>query len=120
MSGLKGVRVLIVEDEFLVAIMLEQELQAHGCVTLGPYPTLAEARAATRREQFDLAILDVNLNGEMVYAVADELAERNIPFLFVSGYLATDLPARFRSAPRISKPHEPQRLISEIQRLVRR
>ena len=83
---LTGKRVLIVEDELLVALMIEDFLLEFGCTTIGPFGTLAKALDAARTEMLDLAVLDVNLNGEMVYPVADALAERRIPFLFVSGY----------------------------------
>ena len=112
----RQVRVLLVEDEFLVAVMLEQDLRAAGHSILGPFKDLAQAIAATRREQFDLAILDINLNGEAVYPLADELLARGIPFLFLSGYV--ELPERFRASPRVSKPHNPAALIRTIQRMV--
>ena len=62
-SGLDGLRVLIVEDEFLLAMSLEDDLRSAGCAPIGPFANLADATQATRREEFDLAILDVNLNG---------------------------------------------------------
>jgi CheY-like chemotaxis protein len=83
---LVGKRVLIVEDEALVAFMLEDFLVEFGCIPVGPCNTLAKALEAVGAETFDLAVLDVNLNGEKVYPVAYALAERHIPFLFVSGY----------------------------------
>jgi DNA-binding response OmpR family regulator len=83
---LAGKRVLLVEDEFAVALMIEDFLVEFGCFTVGPCNTVAKAMAAVEMESFDLAVLDVNLNGERIYPVADKLAERRIPFLFVSGY----------------------------------
>jgi CheY-like chemotaxis protein len=81
-----GKRVLIVEDEFLVALMLEDVLVDFGCIPVGPCYSLAQALGAVRTETFDVALLDVNLDGEKVYPVAYALAKRRIPFLFVSSY----------------------------------
>jgi DNA-binding response OmpR family regulator len=108
-------RVLIAEDEFLVGIQLEEDLRSAGCSIVGPFSTLEMATRAARRERFDLAILDINLNGNMVYPLADELSARGVPFIFLSGYISTDLPDRFRKSPQITKPHDPAVLIKEIQ-----
>jgi DNA-binding response OmpR family regulator len=114
---LSGLRVLIAEDEYLLATMLEEDLRAAGCAILGSFATLASARRAASREAFDLAVLDVNLNGEMVYALAEELSARGIPFLFLSGYSATNFPERFRASPHLSKPYDAAVLIEEIRRI---
>ena len=111
-------RVLIAEDEFLVGIQLEEDLRLAGCSILGPFSTLELATQASRRERFDLAILDINLNGKMVYPLADELSARGVPFIFLSGYISADLPRRFRESRQIMKPHDPAVLIEEIQRAV--
>jgi DNA-binding response OmpR family regulator len=84
--ALAGKRVLIVEDELLVALMLEDFLVEFGCNVVGPCGTVENALQAIRTEALDLAVLDVNLAGERVYPVAEALAERHIPFLFLSGY----------------------------------
>jgi DNA-binding response OmpR family regulator len=111
-------RVLIAEDEFLVSIQLEEDLRSAGCSILGPFNTLELATQASRRERFDLAILDINLNGKMVYSLADELSARGVPFIFLSGYISADLPKRFRESRQIMKPHDPAVLIEEIQKAV--
>jgi DNA-binding response OmpR family regulator len=112
----KPARILLVEDEFFVAVMLEDDLRAAGFSTLGPFRTLASAREAACREQFNLAVLDINLNGEAVYPLADELLARGIPLLFLSGYV--ELPERFKAAPQLSKPHNPEALVKLIRRMV--
>src|ERR1700744_970759 len=84
--GLIGKRVLIVEDEMLVALLIEDFMAELGCSTGGPCGSVATALDTIRTEMFDLAVLDVNLAGEMVYPVAEVLTERHIPFLFLSGY----------------------------------
>ena len=90
---LVGKRVLIVEDEILVALLIEDFLADFGCSTVGPCGSVAKALDAARTETFDLAVLDVNLAGEKVYPVAEVLAQRHIPFLFLSGYGDEAIPA---------------------------
>jgi AmiR/NasT family two-component response regulator len=117
---MKGLRILIVEDEFLLAMSLEDDLVAAGCSPIGPFANLTSATEATRREQFDLAILDVNLNGEVIYPLADELVSRGKPFVLLTGYGAASLPERFRNLPRLPKPYDSASLIKEIGRAVPR
>jgi DNA-binding NtrC family response regulator len=83
---LKSKRVLIVEDEFQVALLLEEILIEFGCIPIGPFGTVMDGLGAIENKVFDVAILDVNLNGEWVYPLAERLADRHVPFLFVSGY----------------------------------
>ena len=111
-------RVLIAEDEFLVGVQLEEDLRSAGCSIVGPFSTLEAATRASRRERFDLAILDINLNGDKVYPLADELSSRGVPFIFLSGYVSAALPERFRESPQIAKPHDPAALIKEIRAAV--
>jgi len=111
---MNGLRVLIVEDEFLLAMSLEDDLVAAGCSPIGPFANLASATEAAHREEFDLAILDVNLNGEVIFPLADELLSRSKPFVLVTGYGAASLPERFRSLPRLAKPYDLTNLIKEI------
>jgi CheY-like chemotaxis protein len=84
--ALVGKRVLIVEDELMVVLLIEDLLADLGCSTVGPCGSVGEALEAAQAGLFDLAVLDVNLGGEMVYPVAEALTERHIPFLFWSGY----------------------------------
>lgn len=116
-KALQDVRVLIVEDEFLLALLLEEDLQSHGCITIGPYNDLASATEATRRETFDLAVLDINLNGRPVFPLADELLARGRPAVLLTGYGALDLPERFRLWPRVAKPYDLAVLVREIARV---
>jgi hypothetical protein len=75
---------------------------------------------ASRRERFDLAVIDINLNGDRVYPLADELSAREVPFIFLSGYLPANLPQRYRGRPHVTKPHDPVALIKEIRAAVHR
>jgi CheY-like chemotaxis protein len=116
-GGLDGRRILLVEDEFLVATLIEEDLRSAGCSVIGPFARLEPAMAAVKRERIDMAVLDINLNGVMSYPLADELAARRIPLMFLSGYVTMNLPERFRTMPRLSKPYDPKVLIQEVQRL---
>ena len=112
-----GLRILVVEDEYLLAHTLEEELRNAGHAVVGPYGDRATGTRAARREAFDLAILDINLGGEMAYPLADELIARKVPFLFLTGYGTLNMPERFRACPRVSKPYEPKHLLREIARV---
>jgi len=101
---LKGLRVLVVEDEFLVALEVESALEDLGCSVVGPFAKLAKALDAARSTPLDSAILDINLNGEMVYPLAEFLTSQKVPFVFITGYTASDLPERFRPYRRLQKP----------------
>jgi two-component SAPR family response regulator len=103
-AELNGCRVLIVEDEFLIATELEAILRAFGCVVVGPVPSVDEALSALDAVEIDGALLDANLRGRPVTPVAEELARRSIPFVLVTGYDG-DLPEQIlEEAPRVPKP----------------
>lgn len=103
-AGFNGLRVLLVEDEFLVALEVEDALRDLGCNVLGPFAKLSKATDATRGAELDGAILDINLNGEMVYPLAEFLASKNVPFVFLTGYTAADIPEKYRACRRLQKP----------------
>lgn len=105
---------MVVEDEFLLAMTLEDDLKAAGAIVVGPYSSLSETLNAIEQESFDVALLDINLNGEMSYPAADALIERGSPFVFLSGYSASSLPERYRSFQRLSKPYDAARLIETL------
>ena len=103
-----GLRILVVEDELLVALGMQEMLGEIGFDTLGPLPRLEDALRAAQTEAVDGAILDVNLRGHTVYPVAEALRARGIPFLFSTGYgsgsVALD---SFREVEVLEKPYEP-------------
>lgn len=108
---LAGKRVLIVEDEMLVALLIEDLLADLGCITVGPFRSVAHALEAARTEDLDLAVLDVNLDGERVYPVAEMLADRHIPFLFLSGYGEEAIPPGHSEWKVCAKPFKSEVLV---------
>jgi PAS domain S-box-containing protein len=103
-----GNRVMIVEDEALVAMVESESLSELGFSVVGPFSRASDAMAALN--DVDAAILDINLDGDLVYSVADELAARGIPFIFVTGYAAETIEERFAHIPVLQKPIERQAL----------
>ena len=116
---LQGLRVLIVEDDVLVAVLLEDMLSDLGCVSLGVAPTVSEALAVIgAAEAVDAAILDVNRGGEKVFPVADRLRTRGVPFAFSTGYGPADLAQRYPGSPLLHKPYPPEQLASTLSGLM--
>lgn len=109
-----GLRVLVVEDEPLVAMDVESSLAGAGCTVVGPAPSVARALALVASEGLDAAILDANLAGSAVDPVADALAARGVPFAFATGYGREALPARHAAAPVLRKPVLPARLLEVV------
>ena len=110
-------RVLVVEDEALIAMEIESALLDAGFAVVGPAATLAAATALAAAEALWAAVLDVNLAGEPVFPVADALARRRVPFAFVTGYGPEVLPARFRDRPLLRKPCSPRTVVAALNRL---
>jgi two-component SAPR family response regulator len=97
---------MIVEDEALVALMLADQLAELGLSVVGPCSSVSEARLVADKGDFEAAILDVNLGGELVYPVADLLSSRGIPFVFITGYGRESIDRRFAGASVLEKPVE--------------
>lgn len=109
--ALQGRTILVVEDESAVSMLTEDVFLDAGCTVLLAM-RLAEALELARNAAFDLAVLDVNLGGgDTSYPVADLLAERQVPFMFVTGYDAASLEARFDGRPKVQKPYAPEQLV---------
>lgn len=117
---LHNCRVLVVEDDYMLADDLVTELGDFGAVVIGPAGTVEDAIALiTAEPHIDGVVLDVNLRGEMAFPVADLLAERNVPFVFTTGYDAGVFPTRFAHAPRCYKPISMAHVTEAIGRLIR-
>jgi CheY-like chemotaxis protein len=97
-------RVLVIEDEILISMLLEDMLAELGHEVAGVVPRLGEALTAVNGDAFDIAILDVHLHGQSAYPVADALIERGLPFVFATGYGERGLPEKYRSHPILTKP----------------
>jgi two-component sensor histidine kinase len=103
-------RVLLVEDEALVGIMIQECLTEFGFQTVGPVCTASDALASAEHGHFDAAILDINLGDGSVYQVAEILSARGVPFIFVTGYDSESVDSRFSDIPILQKPIERQML----------
>lgn len=102
---LGGCRILIVEDEYLLADDLREALLDVGADVIGPVGSVEEAMVLTRSTiPVHAAVLDINLRGEMIFPVADELMAHGVPFIFATGYDSWALPDRFDAVPRLDKP----------------
>jgi DNA-binding response OmpR family regulator len=101
---LNGKRILIVEDEAAISLLLEDMLSDFGCEVVGPAARLTAALDLADKEQFDLAILDVNVAGEAVYPLAEVLEQRKVPFVFSTGYGNAGIKDPFRDRPVVQKP----------------
>lgn len=107
MDGIEGLRLLLVEDEFVLALGLADILGDLGAIVLGPVATVEDALALVERvPEIDGAVLDVNLGQEVAYPVADALRARGIPFLFATANARTNLPERFEHVTVCQKPFE--------------
>jgi CheY-like chemotaxis protein len=114
MASLDGLRVLVVEDELLVAMVVENILGHAGCLVVGPFRQVRKAIEAARMEAIDIALLDVNLAGERVFPVAEVLAQRGVPFVFMTGYGPGVLPAQYADRPMVGKPFKAPDLIDRL------
>ena len=100
----------MVEDEYLIRMLLEDMLADLGYDVAAAVGTIAEASAFAETGEFDVAILDVNLDGEAIYPVADILAKRGLPFVFVTGYGESSLEEPYRDRPALQKPFQGEQL----------
>jgi CheY-like chemotaxis protein len=113
--ALRGKRILIVEDEMLIAAMLEEILADLGATVVGPAATVADGLRLARTGEFDAAVLDVNVRNERIDPVTELLRERGIPMIFATGY-GQGATATARGAPLIDKPYTKERLESALLR----
>ena len=97
-------RVLVVEDEAIIAMLVEDMVLEFGSEVVGPVAKLDDALELARFAELDAAILDINVGGSVVFPVADILSERGIPFIFATGYGARGLPPRYQDSQTLPKP----------------
>ena len=116
-GGLYGLRVLVVEDETLIAIMLEDMLEEFGCVIAGVAGSVSQAMERVETDgSIDAAILDVNLGGEKIYPVADALVKRDVPFVFSTAFGPADLAERYPQSQTLAKPYEAEALAGVLEK----
>ena len=109
-------RVLLVEDEALIALMLEDMLEGMGCAVTALAPRVSVGVSLAETGEFDLALLDVNVAGENVEPVANMLARRGIPFIFATGYGEAGVPLVHRERPVVAKPFRVEQLEAAIRK----
>lgn len=120
-TNLQGLRVLVVEDEMMVSMLIEDMLGELGCQVVGPAARLDEAMALAREADLDCAVLDVNLGGQPIFPLADLLRERGRPFAFATGYGDAGLRDVDRGTPVLQKPFREvdlARVLGELQAAV--
>lgn len=110
-------RILLAEDELLIAMDTQSMLEQCRCAVLGPVPNVERALSLIRSDPPDAAVLDVNLAEEHVWPVADLLREQGIPFILVTGYGSEEVPERFRGGPLLPKPTNLEALGRALQEL---
>jgi CheY-like chemotaxis protein len=115
-SGRK--RVLVVEDESLIGMLTMDMVKELGYATLGPLTNIADAQAVIANSDIDVAVIDLNLNGQPAYPLAEALQAKGVPFVFVTGYAPDSIDGRFAHVPLIQKPIPREALASALARLV--
>lgn len=113
-------RILVVEDEMLIAWELKAILSGLGCSVVGPAARLSDALTLAKTAEMDGALLDMNLHGEPIFSVADALRERGISFAFATGYDNPEIPAEYTKTPKLMKPFDAdgvERVIRDFRRL---
>jgi DNA-binding response OmpR family regulator len=112
---LRGLSILVVEDEYLVAELVSDTIQEHGGAVVGPASDIDKARRLVRESQIDGAILDIKLNGKTSLPLVDELVRRGTPVILATGYAASHLPSGYDHLPRLSKPFQIGALLQLIE-----
>ena len=118
-APLQGLRVMIVEDELLLAMELEERLQEEGCTVIGPAARTGKAMDLLLNERPDAVVLDLNLHGERPTALAEAMVARRVPFVVVSGYVGRQMDeSALDNAPRVGKPFRSDELLRVLARTV--
>ncbi len=117
-AAIPGTRILIVEDEIIIAMLLEEILGDAGYIVVGPYSRLADALVAARTMACEAALLDVNLGGEKVFPAAEALEHRHVPFLLLSGYGDKAIPSEHPNWHSLEKPFKERELLLAVAGMV--
>ncbi len=117
----RGRRILVVEDQFLIAMEIQDYLERAGAIVAGPVGRVDRAVSKAKEEILDAALLDIDLNGERCWPIADVLARRAIPFAFTTGFeTSIVMPERFAGRPVLSKPYREEEILAVLTRLLMR
>jgi CheY-like chemotaxis protein len=119
-SALSGLRVLVVEDDYMIATDISEGLASMGAQVIGPAADLTEARRLVAEKKIDAVVLDLNLEGQIAVDLADDLVARQIPFVLATGYQAEGIPPRHAHVPRCEKPFNSIDVAKALHRLCRR
>jgi CheY-like chemotaxis protein len=114
-NSVAGKRVLVVEDELMIRMLLQDTLADLGHTVAGEAGRIEEALALAKEGEFDVAILDVNLNGQPISPVVEVLVERGLPFVFATGYGQRGVPGPYRNTPTLQKPFQAEALSQAIE-----
>lgn len=117
-EDLAGARVLIVEDELVVSWATQDMLEALGCIAIGPAASVSQALATIAAQAIDVAVLDLNLSGELSYPVADALALRGVPYFFLTGYDAKSIREGYGAEIALQKPLRRHDLVRALANLL--
>jgi CheY-like chemotaxis protein len=99
-------KVLVVEDEMMIAMLIEDMLDELGCKLVGPATNVPRALELIGKERVEVAVLDLNLDGKDTYAIADALRQKNVPFIFATGYGSTGMRPEYGDRPVLQKPFQ--------------
>ena len=119
-ADLTGCRLLVVEDEYFIADDIARAIRRIGAEVVGPVARRKDAMALIEGERLDAAVVDINLQGEAAFQLADALAERGVPFVFATGYTEATVPSRYRAVPRWEKPFNADDLARALPALLQR
>lgn len=114
-EALKGLRILVVEDEAPIALQVEDMLVESECEVVGPASRVTQALRLIDERPVDAAVLDLNIAGDLVYPVAEALEKRGLPYIFATGYAASSLTEPYRTRPVLQKPFSRRQLLQAMQ-----
>jgi len=107
-------KVLVVEDEMMIAMLIEDMLDEFGCKLVGPATNVPRALELIGKESIDVAVLDLNLDGKDTYAIADALQRKSVPFIFATGYASTGRRQEYGNRPVLQKPFQARDLSTAL------
>jgi CheY-like chemotaxis protein len=117
--ALDGLRILVVEDNFLAAEVIRDALECNGCTVVGPVGRVADGLRLAESESLDAAVLDINLNGDRCFAIAEALRQRHVPFIFLTGYDdSTPIPPQLKETRWLGKPIAEDQLLVALGDLI--